>query len=340
MLNLDKSKVDFLVTEHMAEEVSHVLEEIFPRMDAQIIPEMRRRGIGKIYFVVCGSPLCACQTGVRLLEARSSLRSSAYSGMDFLVEPPCVLGADALVIGVSDSGKTQEVCESLAWARRKGAMTVAVTKTAENPLADVAEFLIDYRADCIWEVHLLIVYYFALRAMQEEGVEGLEPILEDMYRLPGVLERLVGEVEEEMRGLGERAAKWNSIYTVSAGNLLPLGYKEGVITLLEFTWTHGCSLNASEFRHGPLEVVEEGVPYVFLLGNDAFRPVTERSLRFVERRTKDVLVFDVRKFEGGLHPALDPLILFVPLEFFYYYLSVYKDHNPDARRYYGGLAEY
>ena len=48
----------------------------------------------------------------------------------------------------------------------------------------------------------------------------------------------------------------------------------------------------------------------------------------------------MRDFEGGLHPALDPMVLFVPLEFFYYYLSVYKDHNPDGRRYYGGLAEY
>lgn len=340
MLNLNKSDVDFLVTEHMADEVTHVLKDVFPRMDAQIIPEMNRRGIKKLYFVACGSPLCACQTGVRLLEARSSLRSGAYSGMDFLSEPPFALGPDALVVGVSDSGKTQEVCESLAYARKKGAMTVAVTKTAENPLADAAEYLIDYRADCIWEVHLLIVYYFVLRAMQEAGVEGLEPILEDMHRLPGILARLVNEVEEEMKALAERASKWKMIYTVSAGNLLPLGYKEGIITMLEFTWTHGCSLNASEFRHGPLEVVEEGVPYVFLLGNDVFRPITERSLRFVEQRTKDIVVFDVRRFEGGLHPALDPLILFVPLEFFYYYLSLYKDHNPDARRYYGGLAEY
>ena len=41
-------------------------------------------------------------------------------------------------------------------------------------------------------------------------------------------------------------------------------------------------LNASEFRHGPLEVVEEGVPYVFMLGNDESRHTVERVIRFVK----------------------------------------------------------
>jgi fructoselysine 6-phosphate deglycase len=37
---------------------------------------------------------------------------------------------------------------------------------------------------------------------------------------------------------------------------------------------------------------------------------------------------------------LAPFVMFVPLEWFCYYLSIYKDHNPDDRRYYGGLVEY
>ena len=96
---------------------------------------------------------------------------------------------------------------SVAARRAKAvAMTVAVTKTAENPLADAAEFLVDYHADCIWEVHLLIAYCLALRAMQEAGVEGLEPIMEDMQRLPEVLARLVNDVEEDMKALGKRTS--------------------------------------------------------------------------------------------------------------------------------------
>jgi fructoselysine-6-P-deglycase FrlB-like protein len=110
--------------------------------------------------------------------------------------------------------------------------------------------------------------------------------------------------------------------------------------MLEFTWTHGCNLNASEFRHGPLEVVEENTNYVFFLGRDKTRPSAERALRFVEGLTDNVIVFDSKKFSDKFHPALDPFLIFVPLEYFYYYLSIYKGHNPDDRRYYGGLRPY
>ena len=50
MLNLDKDNVDFLVTAHMADEVRHVLGDVFPRIEAEILPEMRRRGIDTLYF--------------------------------------------------------------------------------------------------------------------------------------------------------------------------------------------------------------------------------------------------------------------------------------------------
>lgn len=109
---------------------------------------------------------------------------------------------------------------------------------------------------------------------------------------------------------------------------------------MEFTWTHGSSLNSAEFRHGPLEIVQEGVPFLFLLGTDESRTTTQQALNFVKRQDQDVIVFDYADLGGGLHPLLAPLVLFVPLEWFCYYLSIYKDHNPDDRRYYGGIVAY
>ena len=112
------------------------------------------------------------------------------------------------------------------------------------------------------------------------------------------------------------------IYTVAAGPLRPLGYKEGIVTLMEFTWTHGCVIESGEFRHGPLEIVEPG------------------AINFVKQRTDNVIVIDYAEISQGLHPWLAPFLMFVPMEWLCYYLSIYKDHNPDERRYYGGLGEY
>ncbi len=341
MLKIDKKDVDFLVTENMVQEVETVMERDFPIVSS-IVDLAVARGIERVYYVACGSPLCACQTAKMVFDKYSELPCEAYSGWDFLDHTPKKLDEKCLVIGVSDSGNSEEVAMALEKARTLGSITVGVTKKPDgNLVAKAAEHVIAYEADCIWEIHLLIAFCFALEYI-EKTMPNKETarIREDLKKLPGLLAKLVKETEEKSMKLGEKASKWPFIYTVAAGPLLPLAYKEGVITMLEFTWTHGASINAAEFRHGPLEVVEEGIPYVFMLGNDESRHTTERAIRFVEKLTSDLIVFDVKDYTDDMHPLLAPFVLFVPLEYFYYYLSISKDHNPDDRRYYGGLMPY
>lgn len=67
MLDIDKSTVDFLVTENMVQEVEKVLSHDVPLVHA-IVEEMVKRDIDRIYFVACGSPLNAAQTAKHLAE--------------------------------------------------------------------------------------------------------------------------------------------------------------------------------------------------------------------------------------------------------------------------------
>ncbi|MFB6468411.1 SIS domain-containing protein [Cytobacillus sp. Hz8] len=342
MLDIDKSTVEFLITGHMVEEVNHLLKEKMNEVDI-IVQEMKSRNINRVYFVACGSPLCACQTAQILFERYSTITARSYSGFDFLDQTPYVIDQHTLVIGVSDSGTTEEVYKSIDLARQKGAMTVGLSKDGTGvPLGESAEYAIGYQGHAIWQMHLYLNYLIACKYIQlmEGKTAELSEILKQLQELPNVLKVLVQTQEEKAKQLGIKASKYPFLYTVSAGNLLPLAYKEGIITMLEFTRTHGSQLNAAEFRHGPLEMVEAGVPYVFLLGNDESRHIVERTLNFVKKYTNDIIVFDVNDLGVEVHPMITPLVLFVPLEYFYYYLSIAKDHNPDDRRYYGGKANY
>jgi fructoselysine 6-phosphate deglycase len=342
MLDIDKSTVDFLVTENMVEEVRKVLRVDVPKVKA-FVDEMLTRGVDRFYFVACGSPLNAAQTAKHLVDRYSGLQCMAYSGWEFLDNTPHRLDERCAVIGVSDYGKTEEVIQSLRMARERGALTAAFTKRPDSPITQVAEHVVAYEADCIWEIHLLLCYTVAL-----EMISRVEPVVHpdvtriasELQQLPTVLGELVRGWEEKGRVLGEQASAWPMIYTVAAGPLRPLAYKEGIVTLMEFTWTHGCVLESGEFRHGPLEVVEPGVPFLFLLGTDESRHTTERAIKFVKQYTDQVIVVDYAEISHGLHPWLAPFLMFVPMEWLCYYLSIYKDHNPDDRRYYGGLVQY
>lgn len=341
MLDLDKSTVDFLVTENMVSEVEKLMKKGFPVLDT-VVEKMIEMKIERIYFVACGSPLCACQTAKILFDKYSSIPSAAYSGFDFLDHVPAKLDSKTMVIAVSHSGKTEEVVSSVKLAKEKGALTLGITRDPSgSPLAEIGQYILAYEGECIWEMHLIANYYIACKYINAiEGHKEVTKILDDMSKLPTILRDLVVSVEEKSKELGIKASQWPFIYTVSAGVLLPLAYKEGIITMLEFTWTHGSIINAAEFRHGPLEVVEKGVPYVFMLGNDESRATIERTINFVKKYTDDVIVFDIKDYNNDLHPMLTPVTLFVPLEYFYYYFSISKGHNPDERRYYGGLVKY
>lgn len=341
MLNIDKNKVDFLVTKNMVNEVRNIQDKNVSEI-RNLVDLIIEKNIEKIYFVAGGSPLCASETVKFIFDKYSNIWCETYSGCDFCDNAPKKLDEKCALIAISHYGRTEEVVKATEIAKKAGAITIGITnKLEDNHLAKVAEHVVLYDAECIWEAHLIACYTFALDLIsKKEPCDEIFKIIDDMKKLPEILENLIESFEEEGRILGEKASKWDYIYTVAGGPLKPLAYKEGIVTLLEFTWTHGSVINSSEFKHGPLEIVEEGVPFIFLLGTDESRKTTERALNFVKRYTNEVIVFDYNNISNGLHPMLAPMVLFVQLEWFCYYLSIYKDHNPDDRRYYGGKAPY
>ena len=111
MLDIDKSTVDFLVTENMVQEVEkvHSLDVPLAHTNEE---EMEKRDIDRIKNVACGSPLKAAQTAKHLADRFSDLQVYAISGWEFCDNTPYRLDDRCAVIGVSDYGKTEEVIKS------------------------------------------------------------------------------------------------------------------------------------------------------------------------------------------------------------------------------------
>lgn len=191
--------------------------------------------------------------------------------------------------------------------------------------------MVDYHAEAMWECQLAALYTLIARTAIDRGesTEVMEKILSDMKRLPEVLGYHIENFEKKALEMTKPLRSLKGFYTVSASSMVPLAYKEGVITGMEFLWSHGAVIQAGEFRHGPLEIVESGVPFLFLVPTDSAREITQRALQFVERWKGTAIVLDYADFAMGLHPDLAPFVMFVPLEWFCYYFSVVRDHNPD-----------
>lgn len=336
MLTLDKNTVDFLVTSNMAVEVGKFIEYKLGAV-SQIADELIDQNIDTFYFVGCGSSKAVGQAAQYLINKYSSARVNVYTGWEFVNHCPKALSGKSAVVLISHSGTTEEVVEALRLAKQRHAYTIAIVNHADkNPLGEEARAVIDYNAHAMWECQLVAVYqlvgkYIAGIAPDPE----MDQILLQIPRLPDVLRQLIVASEGKALALARNTADWKGFYTVAGGPLVPLAYKEGVITNMEFAWGHGAVIESGEFRHGPLEITDKNVPFVFLVGTDASRNVTQRALEFAQRYNANCIVFDYQEYGMGLHSDLAPLVMFVPLEWFSYYFSIIRDHNPDDRRYYG-----
>jgi fructoselysine-6-P-deglycase FrlB-like protein len=87
---------------------------------------------------------------------------------------------------------------------------------------------------------------------------------------------------------------------------------------------HGSFIESAEFRHGPAEMMErQRADFVVLLGTDASRALTERTLEIVKAKGGRALVFDMAGFPG-VHEELAPFVLQQPLQWFAVYSSLLR----------------
>ncbi len=295
----------------MVSEVEKVLQQDVPRV----------HGIGDESCVAAltGSISWPVARRSTLRKRRSILRIvipiyrfTAMSGWEFCDNTPHRLDNRCAVIGVSDYGKTEEVIKALELGRACGALTAAFTKKPDSPITVPVEYVVDYQG----RLHLGNPSAALLQRGTGDGDPpraacGNRQNQTDLQKLPQALGYLVRNWEEKGRQFGEQASSWPMIYTVSAGPLRPLGYKEGIVTLMEFTWTHGSVIESGDSATARLKWWSLAFPSCSCSAMTKSRHTTERAIRFVKERTDNVIVIDYADIAQGLHPWLAPFLMFV-----------------------------
>lgn len=198
-----------------------------------------------------------------------------------------------VVIGVFDYGKIEEVIKVLELGWVCGVFIVVFIKCVDSLIILAVEFSIDYQVDCIWEIYLLFCYSVVLEMIIcfVLNVE-IGKIKNDFKQLLNVFGYLVCIWEEKGCQFGELVSQWLMIYIVVVGLLCLLGYKEGIVMLMEFIWMYGCVIESGEFCYGLLEIVELGVLFLFLFGNDESCYIIECVINFVKQCIDNVIVID------------------------------------------------
>jgi fructoselysine 6-phosphate deglycase len=270
-------------------------------------------GVRNIYLTGAGGARANVVPLKAVFDRLLSIPTEEYQGYALVGQEPTQLGPDSLVFLASNTGTTEDTLAALAFAKERGARTVAICAKESSPLVQGTDAAVDFPHwdDNVMLPPLLIALELAEiiadAALADELRAGIDAV-------PAALRRAVAL--EVPRG-EERARQFLNaahVYVIGSGVLAPLAYKLAHDMLMENLRVGGSFIDALEYRHGPCESLERShADMIFLVGTDWSREQTLRTLEACRRGGARTLVYDAGDY-GELHPLLTPLVLYMAVQ--------------------------
>lgn len=301
---------------------------------AEIARRWKQNEIDHLYLVGCGGSYATMVPLKWLTDQYSTLPVDVYTGWEFINRLPARLGKRSAVIVASHSGTTEEVLIAAEVARKQGAFTLAFTTTGAELESHVDDAL-TYKSPAANLSKLLMSYLVAFEVIdQRDQNPAVQPLRAALQSLPDAMHGIIQDTRSLGQQLAEQYRSIDQMYVIGTGLLAGLAYQFTICNLLEMHWIHAATINAAEFRHGPYEIVDQGLPMIFLLGRGPERAVTQRALDFSQRFGADTIVFDLNDMPQ-IHDWCAPFGLHLPLQWFNWYLGIARNHPISTRRYMG-----
>ncbi|MCB1379086.1 MAG: SIS domain-containing protein [Alphaproteobacteria bacterium] len=316
-----------------------------PAIDASVAACLSRQ-CKNIFFLGTGGAAILMQPAVQLLQRRSTFPAFSEISAELVVTGHAALGAESIVVIPSLSGTTKESIAALQYCKARGATVITLIGHAGTPLAQDADhaFVNFAEDDTSCEGFYLQSYLIALSIMRQRGeIRGYETTASEFSRLPTVLL----DAKRHFEPLAEKLAdsiKSEPYHIITAsGFCWPQAWYYGMCILEEMQWIRTRPVHASDFFHGTLELVEQGVSVIVLKGEDATRPLADRVERFVRQYTDKVHVIDTANYAlAGLSAStrtlVSPILLASVLERLSAHMEFKRNHPLTTRRYYKRVA--
>lgn len=336
MLNFDEAK--FLENQRGAVACA---EELHP-----LLGELIARGSDNLLFVASGGAGILMWPAAALMSTRSSFPTRVEHGAELVVAGSGWLSERSIVVMPSRSGDTPETVEALQHCRNAGATVITLTGTPDSPLGSQADhnFTNPVADDNSSESYYIQSIFIALSVMSARGeIDNHGELLAAARALPEALLTVKERFEPRARDIAARIAEAPYHMILGAGGGWAEAMYYGMCILEEMQWILTRPVNASDFFHGPLELLEPGVNCLLLKDEGELRPLMDRVEAFVHGHTDRVTTIDTAEMgpldlPAELRALMAPALLATVLERVSAHLEVMRDHPLTTRRYYRAMS--
>ena len=243
---------------------------------------------------------------------------------------------DALVIGVSQSGAGDDINEVMAQARKSGALTAALTNTADSTLAQVAEHVLLCNAGVEKAVAATKTYTTTLGLFAKLAARwaGDTALAEALWRVPEAMGTELVRLEGKAQSVANSLTHAERILTVARGLHLCTAI-ESALKIAETTYTTTQAFSSADLLHGPIASVPANTPCLLFLPDGKTKPMMTEVVGKLFARGARVLTLSTDPdaalplTETGTE-LLAPLVDILPAQLLAYHLTLARGLNPDS----------
>ncbi len=308
--------------------------------------------INKIRLIGCGTAYHSCLMAKYWIEEFTSIDVEADIASEFRYRN-VKLNSNDLYIFVSQSGETADTYAALEKCKKNNVKTCGIVNVVESSIARLADFVLPIHAGPEIGVastkafigQMLVLYLLTLKISKERNdiaSEDYKKIVLDLKKLPDLIKETLSK-QKDIQVIARDFITAKGTMYLGRGYSYPIAM-EGALKLKELSYIHAEGYAAGEMKHGPLALIEDGMPVVVLAPKDRFFEKTMSNMQeVIARGGKVIMITDdssetmnenIRfKFQiPKINSTANPFLLTIPMQLLAYHVALLKNCDIDKPR--------
>lgn len=309
------------------------------------------KGAKRILISACGTAYLAGRVGEYMLEEYAGIPVEVDLASEFRYRKPVFQEGD-IFLAISQSGETADTLASLREAKEKGVLTLGIVNVVGSTLARYTdagvyqhvgpEIGVASTKAFTSQVAILALLTLLLGRQREMSLVTGIRIAKELQKIPELMRRVLRKCDT-IKKVAEKYQKYQNFLYLGRKYNMPVAL-EGALKLKEISYVHAEGYGAGEMKHGPIAMIDENFPSIFIAPQDSVYEKMLSNIQEVKARRGPVIVVategddKVRELADDIIyipktlEMLTPLLSVVPLQLFAYYFGVLRGYDVDKPR--------
>jgi glucosamine--fructose-6-phosphate aminotransferase (isomerizing) len=306
----------------------------------------------RFIIVACGTSWHAGLVGEYLIEELARISVEVEYASEFRYRNP-VIDQDDIIITISQSGETADSLAAIKLAKEAGATVLGICNVVGSSIAretDAGVYThagpeIGVASTKAFTAQVTVLLMMAIKLAYERNTktkEELKQIIKDLYNLPELIEKMLG-FNNKYKEIAELYKDSRNFLYLGRGLLFPIAL-EGALKLKEISYIHAEGYPAAEMKHGPIALIDNNMPVVFIATKDKSYEKVINNIQEVKAR-KGIVIAIVTQGDTHISKMADhiievptvreelyPILTVIPLQLLAYYIAILRGCNVDQPR--------